>query len=235
MKQLRLISVGAIVAAALVAPAQAGRPLNTDDAGVLGAGECELEGAALRLSAPGARATETGLQVGCGVGWHSQVAVGLAIGRADGQRESGLALAGKTGLWQGAGDDAAALTLGWRLSGGKSTGGGWHHAGTDLSLIASLPVAADYKLHANLGHARDEIEHRHATSWGLAIEHAGFAAAPRLAAMGELFGDDREAPWWNLGLRFAAVPERLFLDASYGRQLVGGRPRVVTLGFKFTF
>jgi len=48
-------------------PALAGRPLQTDDAGVLKRGACELEGASTRLSAPAGSTRDNALQLGCGV------------------------------------------------------------------------------------------------------------------------------------------------------------------------
>lgn len=237
MKRGLMLVAGVCTAALHLGPAQAGSPLQTDDAGVLAAGECELEGTALRRSTAGERSTETSLQAGCGFGWNSQFAVALATARSQGVRESGLALGGKTGLWQGAGrdDEAAALALAWQVAGAKIPGESWRHAESGLNLIASLPVAADLTLHANLGHARSELDRQDTTTWGLGIEHAGFGAAQRWAPMAEVFGDDRERPSWNLGLRYAAVPDKVFVVVSYGRQFTSERPSVLKLGFKAAF
>lgn len=96
----------------------------------------------------------------------------------------------------------------------------------------SRPLPAELTLHANLGHARDEIGKQRSTTWGLALEHAGFGP---VAPMAEFFGDDREPAWWNLGLRWTAVPERVFVDFSYGRQMSSAQPRMLTAGFKIAF
>lgn len=212
--------------------AHAGRPLQAEDAGVLDRGACEVEGAVARLSAEGATARERGLQLGCGIGLNSQLALGAASAKDGGARARGLALAGKTALWSGHGDDPAALALAWGLQWLKADGDTWRHGGTDINLVYSRPLAAELTLHANLGHSRDEAGKQRSTSWALALEHAGFGS---LAPMAEVFGDDREAPWWNLGLRWNAVPERLDVDFSYGRQMASGRPRLLTLGFKLAF
>jgi hypothetical protein len=234
----RLLLLSATVAASLGSShAWAGRPLQTDDAGVLAAADCEVEAVTQRLSAAGQRATESSLQLGCGVGWNSQLAVAGATARTDGVRESGLALGGKTGLWKGAGrdDEASALALSWQYLSAKLPGGAWRHVGTGADLLLSMPLAAEYTLHANLGHARNELDKQRSTTWGLAIERAGFGADSRWAPMAEVFGDDREAPWVNLGLRFTAVAEKVFLDFSYGRQCSRERPTLLTVGFKAAF
>lgn len=82
----------------LTLPAQAGRPLQTEDAGVLERGACELEGATQRVSVDGARATEHALQFGCGIGLESQVALNASTAKDGSDRSRGLALVGKTGL-----------------------------------------------------------------------------------------------------------------------------------------
>ncbi len=217
------------------APVHAGLPLHTDDAGVLAAGNCELEATAMRLSATDARTTDTSLQLGCGVGWHS--AITLARASDHGADAPVWTLGGKSSLWQGDGppEHAAALSLAWTLQQARLPGSGWRHAGTGLNLIASVPLAGSLTLHANLGHARDEPARQGTTTWGLAIEQTGPGGAPRWAPMAEVYGDDRQRPWWNLGLRVALVPERHFVVVGYGRQFSRARPGALTLGLKTTF
>jgi hypothetical protein len=225
--------LAALLGAAIAIGAQAGRPLQTEDAGVLERGQCELEGAAERLrDADGARARGTSLQFGCGIGLSTQVALNASRAKADGERTRGLAIVGKTGLWTGPGDEPAQLTLAWGANWIKPDGERRRHESLDLNLVYSRPLPAELTLHANLGHTRDRIVRQRTTSWGLAIEHAGFGS---LAPMAEVFGDDREAPWWNLGLRWTAVLDHVYFDMSYGRQVASGRPRLVTVGFKFAY
>jgi hypothetical protein len=231
MQRFPTLAAWLLFACAFVSQAHAGRPLATEDAGILEAGACELEGATARLSAFGAKARETSLQIGCGVGASTQLALAAASARAQGVSARGLALSGKTGLWQGDGESAAELALAYGADWGKESGDHWRHSGTALNLAYSHPLD-DATLHANLGYAHDPQGGEHAVTWGLAFEHNGFGA---WAPMAELFGDDRDAPWWNLGLRFTALPDRLSIDASYGRQIASGRPALWTLGFNFAF
>lgn len=225
----------AALLASLALPAQAGRPLQTEDAGVLDRGACEIEGATARLTVDGASARDSSLQLGCGVGASTQLALAVSHASADGSSARGIELNGKTELWKGRpvkADQAAALTLAYAVASAKVTGDSWRHAATDLNLVYSRPLAGELTLHANLGHSRDEIAKTRSTTWALALEHAGFGA---WAPMAEVFGDDRDAAWWNLGLRFTAVPDKLFIDTSYGRQMTGGTPTLWTLGFKVAF
>ena len=53
--------------------------------------------------------------------------------------------------------------------------------------------------------------------------------------MAELFGDDRGDPWGNIAARFTLVPERFFVDVSWGRSLGESSEQLFTAGFKLAF
>jgi hypothetical protein len=200
----------ATVALCLGAHAHAGRPLQTEDAGVLEPRACELEVASLRTTAAGDKATENTAGVGCGIGFKTQLGLGLSKLRAGSERSRGATLGGKTGVWtSGTGDDASALTLAYSVA-AERTDAGWKRTATDLALVASVPVTAG-TVHLNLGHSRAAGSGPSSTGWNVAFEHAGFDwAGVKWAPMAELFGDDRDARWWNIAARCT-------LDA-------GGRP-----------
>ncbi|HYJ98956.1 MAG TPA: hypothetical protein VEX14_12920, partial [Burkholderiaceae bacterium] len=87
-------------------PVFAGRPLQTEDAGVLARGECEVEGSTARLSAAGAVERSHGLQLGCGIGISTQLALAGMLLQGDAADDArGAELNGKTALWRGAGGD----------------------------------------------------------------------------------------------------------------------------------
>jgi len=221
--------------AALAWPAHAGRPLQTEDAGILEPTSCEIEGVAARERGGGLTAREASLRFGCGVGLATQLA--LAGGRAsvDGSHTNLFELAGKSRLWTGAapkGVEPPGLTLAYVLAATKTRPEGWKHGSTELSLVYTRELGGDVTLHSNLGHARDERAKQRSTTWAFALEHASIGG---LAPMAEVYGDDRDAAWWNLGLRWTVVPEKVFVDGSWGRQMTGDHPSRVTLGFKLAF
>lgn len=214
-------------------PAHAGRPLQTEDAGVLERGRCEIEGVAQRLDAAGARSTGRSLGLGCGVGWPGQL--GLAVERASsgGEHETAMALAGKAALLQPAGGSPA-LTLAWSTTAGR-VGSRWRHTDTSVRLVASVGVPGG-QVHLNAGTSFERAPRRRVADWGLAYEHDGFAAAGlHWAPMAEVFGDDREGAWLNAALRVTLLPERLFADLSVGRQPSRDNAHLVTAGFKLAF
>lgn len=234
MRHLFLTLAAGLACACLPHVAQAGRPLQTEDAGVLASGDCELEGSTVRLTAFSTTARSHTLQLGCGLGLRSQLAAFVTNGKAEDERSRGFGFVGKTWLWRGA-DDTGAVTLAWNLGTAKVDGDRWRHSDTGLKVVYSGPAWDDTTVHANLGHARDEVGKQRSTTWNLALEHGGFGATWVLAPMAEVFGDDREAPWWNVGLRATVVKDAVFVDASFGRQITTGRARLATLGFKFAF
>jgi len=219
-----------LLAVGTLRPAQAGRPLQAEDAGVLERGHCEAEGVLQRQDEPLVpRAHATGLQLACGVGGSSQIALAALDARSGGSPAQRLRAGGKSELWRGAGNDAAAFTLAWGATAGRAEGKSWAHVGTDLNGVASIPTDRA-TWHLNLGHLRDPASRQRSTTWALAFERDSVGG---WAPMAELFGDDRGAPWWNLGLRLTAQPDKLYFDLSYGRQVAPGRPSLLTAGFKF--
>lgn len=225
--------IATLAALATGLPAHAGRPLQTEDAGVLERGSCEIEGVAQRLDAGGVRSSGRSLGLGCGWGWPGQL--GLAVERASsgGERETAFSLGGKAALLQPA-DGSPALTLAWGATATRE-GSRWRHTDTSVLLVASASAPGG-QVHLNAGTSFEREPRRRVASWGLAYEHEGFAAAGlHWAPMAELFGDDREGAWANAALRVTLLPDRLFVDLSIGRQQSRDKARLVTAGFKLAF
>lgn len=216
---------------ALAGPAQAGRPLATEDADYLSRGQCEAEGFYARLSASGTPDTRGWtLQGACGIGGTTQVALAYSRARSDGVTGQGLLLGGKTGIITRSGDGLG-LTLAWGLTGTKVRGGSFEHELTYLNLAATREIAPSWTGHANLGWLRSESADANSTTWNLAIEKS---LGNGIDLMGEVYGDDRSDEWLGLGVRWAAS-EKLSLNASYATQNDSPRVRLWTIGFKYSF
>jgi hypothetical protein len=230
MRLLRLC----IAALFVISPAAwAGQPLSTEDAAVLERSDCELETSLRRQSARAADAASgMALKVGCGVGWRSQLALGLDGERSGGRTDQGLRLGGKTAL-----NDAAAglpaFTLAWELAGARPAGGSFSLEDPTALAVTSLTLRPALQLHANLGWSHSRSAQRSSTLWAVAVEQA---ATDRLDLMAEVYASDRErSPWMAAGLRWALVPDKLSIDASAGLQPVSAGQRRVTLGLKAGF
>ena len=225
MSRLPFVLVLSLLAASA---AEAGRPLQAEDAPVMDPHACELEGAHSDWHGQGRDAHQSYLQLGCGIGGGTEVAL-----QAFTPRE--FAVNGKTQFFSTPwGDGDAQLSLAYSLS-HRHVETAWRRSGVGLILVATAPLSRDWVLHANLGHQRDELAHRRSTTWALAAEHNGLGEGGRWQPMAEVFGDDRGSRWANAALRVALVPDRVFVDASWGRQLGGTRARLATAGFKLAF
>ncbi len=226
----------AIVALLVAGSAQAARPLDTDDAGVITARSCELEGARVSLRALGVKTIESGAALACGVGWGTQVGLGLSSARQSGQAGArGAALLAKTTLWSGEGDNAPALSLGGSLVWGKPSGGKWASENREIRLLGTLPWNS-LIFHANIGHSRSPSAATRATLWGLAVELEPLPLASLgVAPLFEIYGDDHRDRWINAGLRITVLPDQLFLDIASARQQVGDKARSTNAGFKLAF
>lgn len=233
MDRLRPSERRAAVALALLGAghAYAGRPLQTEDAGVLERGACEVELVGSRLKDEVSQTVRGGsAQFGCGVGISSQFALAASQARSGEARSDALALLGKTALRTPT-DDSAGIVIAWAVGGDQPSGESFRHATTELKLVATQPLGA-WLVHGNLGAARSERERLNRTVWSAAAERTGLGPVD---AMAEVFGDDRSDAWLNGALRWHVIDDTLFIDGSYGVQMNSGRARLVTLGLKFAF
>lgn len=217
----------------LSAPVIAGRPFATEDAGVLVAGECELEAFVLRASERDAPIARGGLvQPNCGIGWQTQF--GIAAGRAEaaGEAITSLALAGKSALRELT-ETQTGFALAYSVVGARLPGQGFKHDSTALAAVVSTPLDKELVLHANLGWLRTQAHRLDTTTWALALERTGLFE--RLDVGAEVYGDDRMAgAFFGIGARYAVMPEKFFVDFSWARSSSGTRATLATLGIKLS-
>jgi len=209
----------------------AGRPFTTEDAGVIAAGDCELEtfGSHVRARRDPSERGGWG-QVGCGIGFNTQLAVGAGRFRSGDESSTVAALIGKTALRPLA-DDSFGITLAYALEGIKPSGRQLRHAGSSAALVVSIPHGRTI-VHANLGIDRSRLESKTAGTYALAIERLG----ERGVDVGvEVYGQGGESPWIGTGARYAIKPEKLFVDFSFAVQSGGSDARQLTAGLRYSF
>jgi hypothetical protein len=212
-------------------PALAGRPFSTEDASVLEARECEVES---YLTHATARNTPTQrgwwAQPSCGVGLHTQLAIGGGQVTSAGDSIASLALVGKTALRE-LDDNQTGFALAYAATGAHLPGQSFRHESTALVAVASTPIDRELVLHGNLGWNRSKSEGVNSTTWAMALERSGIVE--RLDVGIEVYGDDRTpGAFLGIGARYAVRPERFFVDFSYARQTSGLRGSLATLGIK---
>lgn len=216
---------------AMAGVCQAGRPLTTDDAGVLEASSCEWETYAARVRASGdggtSRATGWQTQVGCGAGHGAQAAVSLAGSTGGGTHVETAGLGGKFELLAGA-EGRPALTATVAVNALRIDGSNFELKDHSAALVLSHSIAVGWTAHANLGVTRDRAARQTSSLWNLALERV---LNERVDVMAEVHGDDRGSRWLAGGLRWTPVPA-VSLSASVGssRGL-----RLATAGIKLAF
>lgn len=171
---------------------QAGRPLATEDTDILDQKECEWESFAARETSAGSPAVAGWTtQVGCGVGYLTQLAPAYSRAGPAGLKAQGLTLVGKTGLIERK-DDARGLPLAWALGREKAPGSSsFKHELSHLNLVATKEIAKSLTAHANLGWVRSKTARASCTTWNLAAE---YSLASGVDVMGEIYDDDRPSP-----------------------------------------
>jgi hypothetical protein len=205
--------------------------LQTEDAGVIERGACELEGFGQRESVDSEPSVRLGsLQLSCGLPATTQLGVQFRREKISGEHGDSWGVVGKTALVPLAADSTG-FTLAYGAHALRANGSSLRYADHFLNFVTTVP-AGPWLVHGNLGTAHDHRAGLDSTTWGAAVERTGLGS---FDAMAEVYGDDRTAPWWNLGLRFTAIAERLFFDASYGRQIDSARAKLVSVGFKYAF
>lgn len=200
----------------LAMPSWAGRPLATEDAAVLVSDECEIESYVGRVT--GGTATRW-LQLGCGIGHNTQLALGGGSDSDAGERTQVQAIGGKTFLRELT-DEQAGVTLAYTLFGAKQPGKGFRHNADEINAVLTVPHLG-WLLHTNIGWHYDRKLGEQSAIWGLAVERPD-AIGP-LDLMAEVYGDDRTAPWVQVGARWTVIAKRLFLDTSWGVQTDSAR------------
>jgi hypothetical protein len=223
------------VAAALLCSGiacHAGRPLATEDPDILDQRECEWESFAARESAAGNPAVNGWTtQMGCGVGYSTQIALAYGRARSAGLNAQGLTLVGKTGLVERT-DDAMGLALAWALGSEKAPGSSsFKNELSQLKLVAAMGLAEHLTAFANLGWVHSKSARASSTTWNLAAE---YALASGVDALAEVYGDDRTKPWLGAGVRWK-LTQQLNVNSSYSVQRETPQIKLWTVGVNLVF
>lgn len=217
--------VVALSALCLALPAQAGRPLSTEDASVLEEKRCQLESWLDRSRDATAGWLVPSCNFGAGIEWQ----VGFARTREAGEARSSEAYAQAKKVFVEPAEDrlGVGLVAGLVRRPLNESRRGWDHPFVTVPVTRTI---GDTAIHANLGWSRDREARRDATTWGLAVERPVGA----VTAVAEAFGENASRPFLRAGVRWTAIAETLDLDLTVVARPGGDRSeRYVSLGFTF--
>jgi len=206
----------------MAAMAHAGRPLMVDDATITGAKQCQVES----WLQNNRNSTEYWVLPACNFTGNLELALGGAHISSAAQTQTLAVMQGKT-LFRPLemNDWGVGLVFGNQFNPDKNAVG---------DLYASVPLSFSFKddrvlLHFNLGWLRVKATERNAMTWGVATE---IQLAERTSVSAETYGENRGKPFFQLGVRYQLIPDRMQLDASYGNRF--GRSsdqRFFSIGF----
>lgn len=211
-------------------PVQAARPFMTDDARLTTEGSCQLESWTRRYR----DRSENWALPACNPSGNFEITAGGGHFSDNGLSSNDQVLQGKTLFRPLQTNDWA-----WGLALGQvrhpSGVPGPNQLGNRYVYLPLSVSRLDDKLvfHANLGMSRDRQTRQHSTTWGVGAE---FWTSERTMLIAESFGDDRQKPWVQAGVRYAIIPGLLQVDATRGTQLgQGGRSNTwMSFGLRFT-
>jgi hypothetical protein len=102
---------------------------------------------------------------------------------------------------------------------------------------AYVPVSISFDddnlvVHTNLGWLRDRATGQESMTFGIGGE---FQLASRFLAIAEVYGDERNLPFWQIGGRYSVIPDMVQVDATVGQQSGGSLgSRWISMGLRFT-
>lgn len=231
MKKLIFHLFGLTLALWLPLSADAARPLVTDDARLTNAHSCQLES--------WMRAYEGGREMwalpACNLGENFEVTLGGGVYRNQDEnyRTEDWIAQFKT-LFK------PLETNGWGM--GLAVGRVWHpdiQSGPNQlgNTYFYVPVSFslrddDIVIHVNTGMLRDRQESRVKVSMGVGSE---FKLGGAFKGITEVFGDNTQSPFYQVGLRYSLVPEVFQIDGTFGQQVDGNRQsQWFSLGLRWT-
>ena len=221
--------LAALAFALLASSAQAQRSrLGEED--VAKPGDCELDLAASRQSARGAAAErESALQLDCGIGWRTELVVGVVRRHGGGGRADAIELEARTALFQRGG---VAWSVVYGAAAERRAGASWRGSGHRVGIDAAWRPAEAWVLDGRIVRQRDRIEGRSSWVSSFGLEHE---LSDRAEARLEIEDESRSRPLLGLELRYEFWPDRARLGLSYAARAGAARERRWGLGVTFEF
>lgn len=198
------------------APAKAARPFVTDDARLTNTGSCQLE-SWTRLYE---NSTEFWALPACNPFGNLELTLGAGIAHEGDAGTSRDYVAQFKTLFK------PLETNGWGI--GFAIGKVYHpeiKPGPNLlgNTYAYIPASLSLNddkiiIHANLGMLKDNQTHSINTTFGIGSE---YQITNKVLCIAEMFGDDRQKPFIQVGFRYTLIPNLFQLDSTLGQQING--------------
>lgn len=206
-----------LLCALFSSPSWAARPFVTDDARLTSASSCQLE-TWTRIYAD---STELWALPACNPTGNFEITLGAGTAKTDGGATThDYVLQFKT-LFKPLETNGYGVGFGIGTVNHPDIKPGPNQLG---NTYAYVPISISFNndqtvMHGNLGWLRDRASGKNNMTYGVGGE---FRVAPQFTAITELFGDNRSAPFMQVGLRYAVIPELFQIDTTFGQQITSG-------------
>jgi hypothetical protein len=219
-----------VLLAAISGQSIAARPFVTDDARLTNAESCQLES----WSRSYKNSNEFWVLPACNITGNFEITAGSGNAtNTDLPATSDFILQGKT-LFR----ELTTNGWGWGLAIGKvnhpNVAPGPNLLGNTYAYIPiSFSTLNDKVIfHTNVGWLKDKATQTHRATWGVGAE---IQASQRILLIAESFGDNQVKPYWQMGARYAVVPQLFQIDTTIGQQFNGTiDTRWISFGIRLT-
>jgi len=204
--------------------AHAARPMTTDDARLTDAQACQVE---TWLHLHGSDKEWWALPA-CNPGGNLEITAGGAFAYGNGTMQSGAQVVQMKTLFR----PLSTNDWGIGLAAGYTTQPGNGHSGAPYFYVPTSFSLADDRvvIHTNLGYTRERENSQNRLTWGLGTE---LQATERLYVIAETYGQDKGNAFFQTGLRYWILPNRVQIDTTYGSQFSHLREeRWVSIGLR---
>ncbi|EDM82974.1 hypothetical protein [Limnobacter sp. MED105] len=220
----------ALLMLANIQSAQAGRPIETDDASAAEFRTCQLD----FWTESSRELRRHNFNGGCNLLGQGEFSLGL--GRVHGNQEDQLLSSlGYKHIFQDFTSDSPGFGLAASREWGRLKSTDESSQETLLTTIASVPLRGeDLLLHLNLGYLQysDQIQSDNSVFKAAALD---YSLNERIGFSVETYSGVEDALSWRIGARYTLIPDFLQIDASYGSDYgTFQNARAFTLGFGIT-
>ncbi len=220
----------ALLMLANIQSAQAGRPIETDDASAAEFRTCQLD----FWTESSRELRQDNFNGGCNLLGQGEFSLGL--GRVHGNQEDQfLSSLSYKHIFQDFTSDSPGFGLAASREWGRLKSTNESSQETLLTTIASVPLSSeDLLLHLNLGYLQysDQTQNDNSIFKAAALD---YSLNERIGFSVETYSGVEDALSWRIGARYTLIPDFLQIDASYGSDYgTFQNARAFTLGFGIT-
>lgn len=208
----------------------AARPFVTDDARLTNAGKCQLEAWSRQYNA----SSEFWALPACNFTGNFEITLGGGTFTNDNQSSStqDYVFQAKTLFKPLATNEFGYGVAVGKIAHPKINPGPNQFGNTYIYFPISYAFKNDLVLHTNLGLLKDKGFNRPKATYGFGAE---IPLKTNIMGIAEIYGDEKQKPFYQIGIRYSVIPNLFQIDTTLGHQLDGeSDSKWLSIGFRYT-